>query len=383
LHSQWFILLNKPMNEEIPNLTAFDEAGLDEAFARLERQARAAAAALDGDAAVEAFRLEWLGRKQGRLNEVSGRWLKAAPAEAKKLLGVRFNALKAVVEGLLDAAVGAGQCGSWGDAALKAEALDITLPGTRRLTGAEHPITRTMNEIVGVFAALGYSVGVGPEVETDYYNFESMNFLPGHPARDTQDTLVVAGQERRQQRDRLLMRTHTSPVQMRTMEQQPPPVRIVIPGKVHRNDAADATHSPIFHQVEGLCVDTNITFSDLKGTLDHAMKALFGSAVKTRFFPSFFPFTEPSADVQISCIFCGGKGCRKCKQSGWIELLGCGMVDPAVFAFAAEKQPGYDAKKISGFAFGMGVERIAMMRYGVSEMGSFYAGDMRFLGQFA
>jgi phenylalanyl-tRNA synthetase alpha chain len=367
------------MNEEIPNLDAFDEPALDRAFAQLERQARAGATALDDEAAVEAFRLEWLGRKQGRLNEVSGRWLKAAPPEAKKLLGVRFNALKAVVEGLLDAALGAGPT----DAALAREAIDITLPGTRRLTGAEHPITRTMNEIVGVFAALGYSVGVGPEVETDYYNFECMNFPPDHPARDTQDTLVVAGQERRQQRDRLLMRTHTSPVQMRTMESQPPPVRIVIPGKVHRNDAADATHSPIFHQVEGLCVDTNITFSDLKGTLDHAMKALFGQAVKTRFFPSFFPFTEPSADVQISCIFCGGKGCKKCKQSGWIELLGCGMVDPAVFAFAAEKQPGYDAKKISGFAFGMGVERIAMMKYGISEIGQFFAGDMRFLGQFA
>ena len=194
-----------------------------------------------------------------------------------------------------------------------------------------------MHEIVSVFAAMGYSVGLGPEVETDYYNFESLNFPPGHPARDTQDTLVVADQERKPLRDRLLMRTHTSPVQIHTMEQQPPPLRIVIPGKVHRNDAADATHSPIFHQVEGLCVDTNITFSDLKGTLDHAMKAFFGSNVKTRFFPSFFPFTEPSADVQISCIFCGGRGCRKCKQSGWIELLGCGMVDPAVFAFAARR----------------------------------------------
>jgi len=367
------------MNEEIPNLTAFDEAALDQAFAQLERQAREAAAGLNGEAAVEAFRLEWLGRKQGRLNDVSGRWLKAAPSEAKKALGLRFNALKAVVEGLLDEAAGSGPS----DAALAREAIDITLPGTQRLTGAEHPITRTLNEIVGVFAALGYSVGVGPEVETDFYNFESMNFPPDHPARDTQDTLVVANQARRSQRDRLLMRTHTSPVQMRTMESQPPPVRIVIPGKVHRNDAADATHSPIFHQVEGLCVDTNITFSDLKGTLDHAMKALFGSAVKTRFFPSFFPFTEPSADVQISCIFCGGKGCRKCKNSGWIELLGCGMVDPAVFAFAAEKQPAYDPKKISGFAFGMGVERIAMMKYGISEIGQFYAGDMRFLGQFA
>jgi len=367
------------MNIEIPNLSAFDEAALDTAFAQLELQARESATAVSTEADVEAFRLQWLGRKQGLLNDVSSRWLKSAPGEAKKALGQRFNALKATVEQLLDAAAGSGPS----DAALAAEAIDITLPGTRRLTGAEHPITKTLNEIVSVFAALGYSVGVGPEVETDYYNFECMNFPPGHPARDTQDTLVVANQERRAQRDRLLLRTHTSPVQMRTMESQAPPVRIVIPGKVHRNDAADATHSPIFHQVEGLCVDTNITFSDLKGTLDHAMKALFGSSVKTRFFPSFFPFTEPSADVQISCIFCGGKGCRKCKNSGWIELLGCGMVDPAVFAFAQQKQPGYDPKKISGFAFGMGVERIAMMKYGVSEIGQFYAGDMRFLGQFA
>ncbi len=365
-------------NDSIPNLTAFDEAALDQAFAALRHQAGEASAALGSAEAVEAFRLQWLGRKQGRLNEVSGRWLKSAPPEAKKAIGQRFNELKAEVERLLEQAAGAGP----DEAALKAEAIDITLPGTERLTGAEHPITRTLNEIVNVFAALGYSVGVGPEVETDFYNFESMNFPPGHPARDTQDTLVVANQERRPLRDRLLLRTHTSPVQMRTMEQQPPPVRIVIPGKVHRNDAADATHSPIFHQVEGLCVDANITFSDLKGTLDHAMKALFGSAVKTRFFPSFFPFTEPSADVQISCIFCGGKGCRKCKNSGWIELLGCGMVDPAVFAFAAQKQPAYDPKKISGFAFGMGVERIAMMKYGVAEIGQFYAGDMRFLGQF-
>lgn len=388
-------------NEAIPDLPEYNEAALDKAFAALEAQARDAATGLDGEAAVEAFRLEWLGRKQGRLNEVSGRWLKSAPPDAKKAVGERFKVLKELVERLLEeanlehgisaavlitgatATASAGKVQARVDTALKAEAIDISLPGSRRLIGAEHPITRTMNEIVSVFAALGYSVGVGPEVETDYYNFECMNFPPGHPARDTQDTLVVAGQERRPLRDRLLLRTHTSPVQMRTMEQQPPPVRIVIPGKVHRNDAQDATHSPIFHQIEGLCVDSNITFSDLKGTLDHAMKALFGSAVKTRFFPSFFPFTEPSADVQISCIFCGGKGCRKCKQSGWIELLGCGMVDPAVFAFAAEKQPGYDAKKISGFAFGMGVERIAMMKYGISEIGSFFAGDMRFLGQFA
>ena len=366
-------------SDAIPALPEYNDSALDQAFAALAAQATDEAAAIGSPEDLEAFRLRWVGRKQGRLNDVSARWLKAAPPEAKKSVGERFKTLKDLVESLLDRAAGAGPS----DAALAAETIDITLPGTRRLTGAEHPITRTLNEIVSVFAALGYSVGVGPEVETDFYNFESMNFPPGHPARDTQDTLVIANQERRPLRDRLLLRTHTSPVQMRTMEQQPPPIRIVIPGKVHRNDAQDATHSPIFHQVEGLCVDTNITFSDLKGTLDHAMKALFGSSVKTRFFPSFFPFTEPSADVQISCIFCGGKGCRKCKHSGWIELLGCGMVDPAVFAFAQEKQPAYDPKKISGFAFGMGVERIAMMKYGISEIGQFYAGDMRFLGQFA
>jgi phenylalanyl-tRNA synthetase alpha chain len=366
------------MNEGTQDNFDYSEANLDRVFADLEAKARYEAANIRTPADRENLRLAWIGRKQGMLHAQSSQWLKYAPPEAKKPLGQRFNALKAVLEGLLDAALGTGPS----DAAPACEAIDITLPGTRRLTGAEHPITRTLNEITSVFAALGYSVGVGPEVETDFYNFESMNFPPGHPARDTQDTLVISNQDRRPLRDRLLLRTHTSPVQMRTMESQPPPVRIVIPGKVHRNDAADATHSPIFHQVEGLCVDTNITFSDLKGTLDHAMKALFGSSVKTRFFPSFFPFTEPSADVQISCIFCGGKGCRKCKNSGWIELLGCGMVDPAVFAFAAEKQPAYDPKKVSGFAFGMGVERIAMMKYGISEIGQFYAGDMRFLSQF-
>jgi phenylalanyl-tRNA synthetase alpha chain len=365
--------------DQIPSLTGYDEASLDQAFGALLTQVEASAGMLADAAAVEQFRLEWLGRKQGRLKLISDAWLKPAPDTARKQLGQRFNILKTRVEELLERASGTGPS----NAALATEAIDITLPGTRRLLGAEHPITRTMNEIVSVFQSMGFSVGVGPEVETDYYNFESLNFPPNHPARDTQDTLVIANQERRALRDRLLMRTHTSPVQIRTMEQQPPPVRIVIPGKVHRNDAADATHSPIFHQVEGLCVDTNITFSDLKGTLDYAMKAFFGSSVKTRFFPSFFPFTEPSADVQISCIFCGGKGCRKCKYSGWIELLGCGMVDPAVFAFAQQKQPAYDPKKISGFAFGMGVERIAMMKYGVSDIGQFYSGDMRFLEQFS
>jgi phenylalanyl-tRNA synthetase alpha chain len=359
---------------EIPELKDYSPGSLDSFFGGILAQFDQDAAAASSGEALEQLRIRWIGRKQGLLTRVS-ELLKGAPPEARREVGKRFNALKSTIEPRCDP----DQVKA---TAVVTDAIDITLPGTRRALGAEHPLIRTMNEIVSVFAAMGYSVGLGPEVETDYYNFESLNFPPGHPARDTQDTLVIAQQERKPLRDRLLMRTHTSPVQIHTMEKQPPPLRIVIPGKVHRNDAADATHSPIFHQVEGLCVDTNITFSDLKGTLDHAMKAFFGASVKTRFFPSFFPFTEPSADVQISCIFCGGRGCRKCKQSGWIELLGCGMVDPAVFAFAARQQSGYDAKKISGFAFGMGVERIAMMKYGIGEIGQLYSGDLRFLEQF-
>ena len=373
-----FILKKTMSDDAIPQLSGYSEAELDQAFAALSSEVKASASALTTPEAVEQFRLHWVGRKQGRLKAISDAWLKSAPAAAKKLIGQHFNTLKAEIEQQLDTAGATKHTG-----ALAAEAIDVTLPGRRRNPGAEHPLIKTQNELIAIFQRMGYSVGVGPEVETDYYNFESLNFPPGHPARDTQDTLVVANQERKPLRDRLLMRTHTSPVQIHTMEQQPPPVRIVIPGKVHRNDAADATHSPIFHQLEGLCVDTNITFSDLKGTLDHAMKELFGSGVKTRFFPSFFPFTEPSADVQISCPFCGGKSCRKCKYSGWIELLGCGMVDPAVFAFAALKQPAYDPKKISGFAFGMGIDRIAMMKYGITDISLMYSGDLRFLEQFA
>ncbi len=333
---------------------------------------------------AEAYRLEWMGRKQGRLKLISDAWLKAAPPEAKRLIGQRFNALKEQVEAAIATAESGGA-----RVQVKAGGLDISLPGIAQAVGAEHPLVKTMDEIVGVFARMGYSVATGPEVETDFYNFEALNFPPNHPARDTQDTLVVAGQEAKPLRERLLMRTHTSPVQIRAMLEQDPPLRLVIPGKVHRNDAADATHSPVFHQVEGLCVGPDITFSDLKGTLDHAMKAFFGSSVKTRFFPSFFPFTEPSADVQISCIFCGGKGCRKCKHSGWIELLGCGMVDPAVFEAVNTRrrelgrEPVYDAAKISGFAFGMGVDRIAMMKYGIADIGLLYGGDVRFLQQFA
>ncbi len=383
------------MNEQpIEALKSYDGPSLDQAFSEIHRLVDDGAERLSTKEAGEAFRLYWLGRKQGRLKLISDLWLSNAPVDRKGDVGKRFNVLKAKIEILLSGIVttveklSADEKKRFFAEINRLFSLDISLPGTAQTPGIAHPLLKTMQEIVAVFHHLGYSTNLGPQVETDFYNFEALNFPPSHPARDTQDTLVIAGQQSRPARDRLLMRTHTSPVQIRTMIAQAPPVRIVIPGKVHRNDAADATHSPVFHQVEGLCVDTNITFSDLKGTLDHAMKALFGSDVKTRFFPSFFPFTEPSADVQISCIFCAGKGCRKCKHSGWIELLGCGMVDPAVFAavdgqrVAQGRDPAYDPAKISGFAFGMGVERIAMIQHGIADIGQFYSGDMRFLEQF-
>jgi phenylalanyl-tRNA synthetase alpha chain len=387
----------------VPKLKTFSATTLDAAsldlIDALRDEAQAAKISLD----VKNFRDRWMARKNGILTQVNELWLKAAPATAKREVGQRVNEIRSKVEErveevvrTVDALAAHGRHAattgkSSGGAVLEdvmlhkleTERLDITLPGIRRPLGAEHPVIKTMNEIVRVFRNLGYSVEEGPEIETDYYNFAALNFPPNHPARDTQDTLFIANQESKPLRERLLLRTHTSPVQIRTMEKMKPPVRVVCPGKVHRNDAPDATHSPIFHQVEGLAVDTNITFCDLKGTLDHAMKALFGSSVKTRFYPSFFPFTEPSADVQISCIFCGGRGyrdggpCRNCKASGWIELLGCGMVDPNVYGFV-----DYDPKRVSGFAFGMGLERIAILKYGVDDIQLFFNGDVRFLEQF-
>jgi phenylalanyl-tRNA synthetase alpha chain len=366
----------------VPKLTDFSSASIDAAARELASALEQESAAVASENDWKIFRDRWMARKNGVLTQLNDLWLKAAPKDAKREVGQRVNDLKVKVEQSVDATLARMQGGA-SSARLASERLDVTLPGTRRPLGAEHPVIKTMNEIIGVFRNLGYSVEEGPEIETDYYNFEALNFPPNHPARDTQDTLFLAGQESKPLRDRLLLRTHTSPVQIRSMEKMKPPVRVVCPGKVHRNDAPDATHSPIFHQVEGLAVDTNITFCDLKGTLDHAMKALFGSSVKTRFYPSFFPFTEPSADVQISCIFCGGTGtrdgapCRNCKASGWIELLGCGMVDPNVYGFV-----DYDPAKVSGFAFGMGVERIAILKYGVDDIQLFFNGDVRFLEQF-
>ncbi|HWY20206.1 MAG TPA: phenylalanine--tRNA ligase subunit alpha [Candidatus Acidoferrum sp.] len=388
----------------VPKLTDYSAAALERVAAELLSALEHEAASAKSEAEWKIFRDRWMARKNGLLTQINDLWLKGAPKSAKREVGQLVNSVviprvdtairerhdhikslailkKARAEGLdveIDVAKRALQSSGW---------LDITLPGVRRPIGAEHPIIKTMHEMVSVFQKLGYSVADGPVVETDYYNFESLNFPPNHPARDTQDTLFIAGQQGKPQWERLLLRTHTSPVQIRTMEKMRPPIRIVIPGTVHRNDPPDASHSPMFHQIEGLAVDTNITFGDLKGTLDHAMKEFFGSSVKTSFRPSFFPFTEPSAEMFVSCFICGGSGrrgadpCRPCKQTGWIEILGCGMVDPNVFEFV--KDNGYDPRKVSGFAFGMGADRIALLKYGVDDLQLFFQGDVRFLGQWA
>lgn len=369
------------MGYTVPQLTDYSAAALEQAAGACIFACGDEASAVRDEAELKAFRDRWLGRKSGVLTQINELWLQGAPKEAKREAGIRVNELKARITEIVEAA----KVGGDKAAASAAERVDISLPGLRRPIGAEHPVVKTTNELVRVFQKLGYSVAEGPVVETDYYNFEALNFPPNHPARDTQDTLFIAGQLGKPQRERLLLRTHTSPVQIRTMEKMRPPIRIVIPGTVHRNDPPDASHSPMFHQIEGLCVDSNITFGDLKGTLDHAMKEFFGSSVKTSFRPSFFPFTEPSAEMYVSCFICGGSGrrgsdpCRPCKQSGWIEILGCGMVDPNVFEFV--KDNGYDPKKVSGFAFGMGADRIALLKYGVDDIQLFFQGDVRFLRQ--
>ena len=370
------------MSYSVPKLTDYSATALEAAANECVAACTAESAEVQSESDLKAFRDRWMARKNGILTQINDLWLKGAPKEAKREAGIRVNELKATVTELVETAHITGAD------SLASESVDISLPGIRRPIGAEHPVIKTRNEIVSVFQRLGYSVAEGPVVETDYYNFEALNFPPNHPARDTQDTLFIAGQASKAQRERPLLRTHTSPVQIRTMEKLKPPIRIVIPGTVHRNDPPDASHSPMFHQIEGLAVDTNITFGDLKGTLDHAMKALFGSSVKTHFRPSFFPFTEPSAELYVTCFICGGSGkrgpdgapCRPCKQTGWIEVLGCGMVDPNVFEFV--KDNGYDPKKVSGFAFGMGVDRLALLKYGVDDIQLFFQGDVRFLEQF-
>ncbi len=252
---------------------------------------------------------------------------------------------------------------------LISEAIDVTMPGKKPAIGKKHPLTTVMEEIEEIFTGMGFDIAEGPEVEYDYYNFEALNIPKNHPARDTQDTFYIT--------DNILLRTQTSPVQIRVMENQKPPIRIIAPGRVYRSDSVDATHSPVFHQIEGLVVDRGITMADLKGTLEILAKRLYGEDVKVRFRPHHFPFTEPSAEMDAMCFSCHGDGCRLCKGEGWIEILGCGMVHPKVL-----KNCGIDASEYSGFAFGLGLERVAMRRYNIDDLRLFYENDLRFLKQF-
>ena len=331
----------------------------------LQRKAEAELGSARSKDELLAIRTKYLGRK-GLLTSRFRKIGNAAPDE-RPLLGKLGNEIKEAlsvnIENALEELASRGKY----EALLK-EKIDVTLPGRGVRHGRLHPISQVSQEICEIFLGLGFSVAKGPEVELDYYNFEALNIPKDHPARDMQDTFYVE--------DNIVLRTHTSPVQIRIMEKQRPPVRIVSPGKVYRHDS-DISHTPMFHQIEGLWVARGITFSDLKGVLTYFLRQIFGEDTTLRFRPSFFPFTEPSAEVDIQCIICGGDGCRVCGQSGWIEILGAGMVDPEVF-----KTVDYDTEEISGFAFGLGVERIAMLKYSISDIRLFYENDQRFLEQF-
>lgn len=318
---------------------------------------------------LENLRVDFLGRK-GRLAQVMGR-LPQLPPQERPAVGQAANSVKERCNALFDARKHVLEAGR--EAAALAR-FDASLPGRAPWQGSLHPTTLITEEICDIFKRLGFDVASGPEVEIDHYNFEALNMPPEHPARDMQDTLYIT--------DTVLMRTHTSPVQVRTMLARRPPVAVVVPGKVYRRDS-DLTHTPMFHQIEGLLVDQDVSMAHLRGTLTAFVRAVFGGDTQVRFRPSFFPFTEPSAEVDISCCICGGKGhvngepCRVCKTTGWVEILGCGMVDPAVFAAV-----GYP-EDVSGFAFGLGVERVAMLKYGIGDLRMFFENDVRFLGQFA
>jgi phenylalanyl-tRNA synthetase alpha chain len=336
-------------------------------------EAPAAIARAKTSAQLEELRVRWLGR-QGAVTQLL-RSLGSLPAADRPRVGAAANELKGRLEALIDRRLGDLREAERREARAR-QRLDVTLPGRRPPPGGLHPLTRVQDEIVGIFLGLGFSVAEGPEVETDYHNFEALNIPRDHPARDMQDTFYLEGERGRDDADTLL-RTHTSPVQIRTMQAQRPPVRIIVPGRVYRRDA-DITHSPMFHQVEGLAVDRGISMGDLKGTLELFAREMFGPRSRIRFRPSFFPFTEPSAEVDVLCFLCGGDGCRVCKQSGWLEILGSGMVHPQVL-----RNVGYDPEEVTGWAFGMGIERVAMLKYGVDDIRLFFENDLRFLGQFA
>ncbi len=331
----------------------------------LQQAAEAEIAAASDLASLDAVRVRYLGRK-GLLTEELKR-VGDLPPPDRPAAGQAINAAKRALESALRAARTALEESAL-ETRLAAEALDVTLAGRGQASGGLHPVTRTLERMESLFRSVGFSVAEGPEVEDDYHNFEALNIPAHHPARAMHDTFYFG--------DGTLLRTHTSPVQVRAMEQRPPPLRLIAPGRVYRCDS-DLTHTPMFHQVEGLVVDEDVSFADLKGMLDSFLQAFFERDLKVRFRPSYFPFTEPSAEVDVQCVACGGAGCRVCGQSGWLEILGCGMVHPRVFEYA-----GVDSERYTGYAFGMGVERLAMLRYGVGDLRLFFENDLRFLRQF-
>jgi len=314
---------------------------------------------------ISEIRVRFLGRK-GSLTQLLKR-LVTLPEGDRREIGKRANEVKEDLEKKIEGTLLPIRERERREA-LEREKIDVTLPGRRILVGRRHPLTQTLDEIIDIFSRLGFEVVEGPEVELDYYNFEALNIPKGHPAREMQATFFIS--------DEVVLRTHTSPVQVRTMEKKRPPVRVICPGAVYRCDS-DPTHSPMFHQVEGLLVDKGITFADLKGVLTVFVRQMFGKETRLRFRPSFFPFTEPSAEIDIECFICGGKGCGVCSNTGWLEILGSGMVDPAVYKFV-----NYDPEEVTGFAFGMGIERIAMLKFGINDIRLFFTNDLRFLKQF-
>ncbi len=332
---------------------------------RLENNALAELQEASNQEQILLIRTKYLGRKgllTGQLRNIA-----QVPEEQRALFGKRCNEIKIFLTARIEEELNK-QSQNENENKLLKEKIDVTLPGRVIKYGRIHPITQISNEICSIFSSFGFSVVEGPEIELDYYNFEALNIPKDHPARDMQDTFYIE--------ENIVLRTHTSPVQVRVMEKVKPPVRILSPGKVYRRDS-DVSHTPMFHQIEGLLVDEGITFGDLKGILTVFLKKIFGQDTKIRFRPSFFPFTEPSAEVDICCVMCRGKGCRVCGQSGWLEILGSGMVDPAVFKYV-----NYNSEKYTGFAFGLGVERMAMLKYGISDIRLFYENDFRFLRQF-
>lgn len=338
---------------------------MHERLTQLQEEAFADLRATRGKAQIQGVRTKYIGRKG--LLTVFLREMGQLPVEERPVLGHLSNQLKATLEEAIEKALEQEHRRKIGNQLIH-EGVDVSLPGRRPSLGSTHLLTQVTEEIITTFERLGFEVSEGPEVELDYYNFEALNFPKDHPARDMQDTFYFS--------PNVVLRTHTSPVQVRTMEKRRPPLRVIAPGRVYRHDS-DPTHSPMFHQVEGFVVDHEITFADLKGTLTFFVHQFFGPDVQMRFRPSFFPFTEPSAEVDIQCVICQGKGCPVCKKSGWLEILGSGMIDPEVFRFV-----GYDPEVFTGFAFGLGVERIAMLQVGLGDIRIFFENNLQFLKQF-